>query len=214
MKYPLRFVWYVLRLVIIVAAAFAVLVVAFFIAMDSANVYVIVSDGMKANATAVLMPDQGADLTEYFSEGYLKQHPTQDTSQYANFVITGFDYRLSVESLWCNPWNNTATVTVVESIPTITSSSIEGTTDESGKAATEPPQWPRSRYKIKCIRENGAWRIDSIELVESLKPEPTSSPEPSNYITASPVPTKTPAPTVSAAASQSASASPTPSPAK
>jgi hypothetical protein len=209
MKYSLRFVWYVLRIVIIAASAFAILVVAFFIAMDSANVYVIVTDGMKARATAALMPGQGVDVSKYFTQGYLDKQSTMDNSGYATFVITDFDYRISVESLWCNPWKSTATVTVVESIPDFT---FTGSVQESeDKASAEPPAWPRARYKIYCIRENDVWRIDSLEKVESLPPEPTLSPEPSSYITASPLPTSTLPPSMNPSTLPSAevSASPT-----
>jgi hypothetical protein len=213
MKYSLRFVWYVLRIAIVAVSAFAILAAIFFIAMDSANVYVIVSDGMKTKATSVLMPSGGADLAKYFSAGYLSKNPSVDRTQYANFVITDFTYDLSVESLWCNPWGNTATVTVVESIPRIKTAATPDLAEEEEKAADKPPQWPRARYKIKCIRENDVWRIDAIELAESLKPEPTASPEPSTYITASPAPTSTASPSPAPGATASPDASATASPA-
>jgi hypothetical protein len=206
MKYSLRLVWYVLRIILIAASAFAMLAVAFFVAMDSANVFVVVTDGMKAKATAVLMPGQGADLGKFFTERYLAGDPTQDRSRYADFVIKDFDYRISVESLWCNPWKDTATVTVVESIPTIFYSGTAAATEDGGKPSAEPPQWPRAKYRILCVRQNDVWRIDGVELVQSLPPEPTPSPEPSVYITASPVPTATPSAVASPQASASAQA--------
>lgn len=204
MKYSLRFVWYLLRIIIIAASAFAILAVAFFMAMDSANIFVVVTDGMKAKATAVLMPGQGADLAKFFSERYLAGDPAQDRSRYEDFVIKDFEYKISIESLWCNPWKDTATVTVVEFIPTIAYSGTVAASEDSGKPSAAPP-WPRAKYKISCIRENDVWRIESVELVQSLPSEPTASPEPSTYITASPVPTATPKP--SAAASPQASES-------
>lgn len=192
MKYTLRFVWYVLRIVIIAASAFAILVVAFFVAMDSANVYVIVSDGMKARAAAVLMPDQSTDLTKYFTDRFIKSQPTNAGSAYQGFAVTDFTYNLSVESLWCNPWKNTASVTIVESIPDIVSSASQADSDAAaGTKAPALPKWQRARYKISCIRIGGFWRIDNITKIEDLQPEPTPSPEPSSYITASPVPTTT-----------------------
>lgn len=193
MKFTLRFVWFVLRTVIIAVSAFALLLVAFFIAMDSANVYVVVSDGMKARAANVLTPGEAADLTKYFSVGYLNSHLEADRAQYAEYKITDFQYNLSVESLWCNPWGDTATVTVVESIPdfTYTEARIE---IEATATPAPPPQWQRARYKITCRREDDAWRIDRVDKLKDLPSEPTASPEPSVYISASPVPTATPTP--------------------
>jgi hypothetical protein len=192
MKYSLRFVWYVLKIIIIAASAFAILVVAFVMAMDSANVYVIVNDGMKAQASAELMPGQGADASKYFTQAYLDRQTSMDSSEYAAFVITDFNYKLDVESLWCNPWKNTATVTVVESVSSITFAGSAGETED--KTEPQPPAWPRAKYKIICLRVNDMWRIDSLEKIESLNPEPTASPEPSSYITASPPPTIAPSP--------------------
>jgi hypothetical protein len=193
MKFTLRFVWYVLRIVILAASAFAILVVAFFVAKDSANVYVIVTDGMKARASSILMPNQESSLSKYFTSGFIKSQTKN--SDYADFLISDFTYKLSVESLWCNPWKKIASVTVVESIPSIISSSTSAdTSTDSTKKAPVPPQWPRARYTVNCIRVADYWRIDSITKVESLQPEPTPSPEPSTYITASPVPTSTTTP--------------------
>lgn len=210
MKYSLRFVWYVLRIVIVGLAAFAVLVATFFIAMDSSNVYVIVTDGMKARVTAALVPSQAssADISNYFTDHFTKTQPAVDTAKYTTYAITGIKYKLDVESLWCNPWANTANVTVVESIPEMTYTPAQDVPE--GKESPEPPRWPRIRYKINCVKRDDAWRIDSIEKIETLTPEPTPTPEPSKYITASPLPT-TAAPTSSPLSDETAAPSPAPS---
>lgn len=206
MKYSLRFVWYILRIVIVAASAFAILAAAFFIAMDSANVFVIVTDGMKARATSALLPSQSTDLARFFTDSFLKNQPPVDTSKYAAFTITGIDYKLNVESLWCRPWQNTATVTVVESIPEMYYDIPMNA--EEGKDIPVPPPWQRARYKIQCVRTADAWRIDKIELVKALAPEPTPTPEPTGYVTASPQPTASasPAASVEAGSSESPSA--------
>jgi hypothetical protein len=209
MKYALRFVWYVLRIVIVAASAFAILIAAFFVAMDSANVYVIVTDGMKAHASSVLIPDNTVDLTNYFTDNYISSKAKNtDSSQYDDYVISDFDYKLNVESLWCNPWKNTATVTVVESIPKMVYTSANADTDtdsDTTKKQDAGPKWQRARYKVSCIRIDDVWRINSIEKLEDLQAEPTPTPEPSSYITASPLPSST-------ASSTSTSSSSTPMP--
>lgn len=213
MKYSLRLFWYILRIVLIAVSAFAVLIVAFFVAMDSSNVYVIVSDGMKARATNILIPVQSTDLSKYFTENFIKSQPAAGSSDYSSFTITDFSYKLDVESLWCSPWRNTATVTVVESIPSVSYVKPQGDTgDGEGKKAPEPPPWQRARYKLKCVRSGEYWRIDSMQKLEDLEAEPTASPEPSSYITASPLPTASPSP--SPALSSGPAASPSPSAAK
>jgi hypothetical protein len=207
MKYTMRFVWYVLKIAVIAISAFGILAVAFFVAMDSANVFVIVSDGMKARAEGMLVSSASPDLTTYFSAKFLQSQPSAKPAGYEEFTITSIKYKLSVESLWCNPWKNTATVTAVESIPDMAYSSTQAdATDTADKKPAEPPKWQRARYKIGCVRVGKAWRIDSIEKIENLEAEPTSSPEPSSYITASPLPTASPSPTPSVSPGPSPSA--------
>lgn len=191
MKYTLRFVWYILKIIIIALSAFAALAAVFYIAMDSANVYVIVTDGMKARVTSALVPSQSTDITRYFSSEFLSQNAL-DTTKYSGFSITSIKYDLAVESVWCNPWKNTATVTVVESIPEMAYD--EPADLPEGEKAPVPPQWQRARYKLTCIKRNDAWRIDRIDLVKALPPAPTPTPEPTGYITASPLPTPSPSP--------------------
>ena len=195
MKYSLRFVWYVLRIVIITLSAFAILAAVFYITMDSANVYVIVTDGMKARLTSSLVPQDATELKGYFTEEFLANN-TIDTSKYSDFTITGIDYDLTVESLWCNPWKNTATVTVVEAVKDI-KYELPAETAE-GVEPAKPPQWQRARYKIICLKINDAWRIDKVELVKALPAAPTPSPVPTNYITASPLPSSMPSNSITA----------------
>lgn len=195
MKYSLRLVWYVVKICAIALAAFAVLAVTFFVAMDSANVYVVVTDGMKARAAAVLTPSVDGDLSKYFAQSYLKNE-TPDTTAYSQYVITDFNYKMTVESLWCKPWENTATVTVVENIPDFrftASNSATDATDTDAEKVT-PPTWPKTRYQIQCRKVDGAWRMTDIKQMETLLPDPTRTPQPSTYVTATPLPTPSPTP--------------------
>ena len=201
MKYALRMIWYAVKVAIIAVSAFAILAVAFFVAMDSANVYIIVTDGMQAKAKSVLLKDTEADLTKYFSQSYLDGAAAELTPQESEYyTITNVDYKIKVESLWCQPWKNTATATVVESIPEIDYDVNEELTEEE-MDALQPPTWPRARYTLSIQKEDDSWRITSVQKVETLPPEPTPTPEPSEFITASP-PSSSP--------TASATASPTP----
>ena len=192
MKYSLRLVWYIVKICAIAIAAFAVLAVTFFVAMDSANVYVIVTDGMKARATAVLKPSTDTDLTKYFAQSYLKDE-TLDTAAYSEYVISDFNYKLTIESLWCKPWENTATVTVVENIPDFRYAASNAATDPDAETVADPT-WPKARYQIQCRKVDGSWRMTDIKQLETLLPDPTRTPQPSIYVTATPLPTPSPTP--------------------
>ncbi len=191
MKYTLRLVWYIAKVAGIAVSVFAILVVTFFVAMDSANVYVIVTDGMKARAGSVLTPGEDIDLSKYFAQSYLKNE-APDTTAYSDFIISDFNYKLTVESLWCKPWEDTAMVTVVESIPDFKYTSSNG--DDAESDVIISPQWPKTRYQLTCRQVDGAWRIFEVKQLETLLPDPTRTPEPTYFITATPLPTPSPTP--------------------
>ncbi len=198
MKVALRMIWYTARVALVVLSAFAILAVVFFVAMDSANVYIIVTDGMKAKADRVLLQETDTDLNKYFGQTYLDSITADLVPVESDeYTITNIDYNIGVESLWCQPWKNTATVTVVESVPEIDYDVSADLTEEE-MDAMEPPTWPRARYTVNLKKNDDAWHIVGVKKVETLPPEATPTPEPSEFITASPVPTATPTATVTA----------------
>ncbi|MDD4796453.1 MAG: hypothetical protein PHO66_01630 [Eubacteriales bacterium] len=178
-KYYLRFSWYVLRKVLLVLALFAALLAAFFIAMDTANVYVVVTDGLKARADAILVQQDDQQLSTYFDTAFLDADMQLKAQTYQAYTISDFIYHLDVESLWCQPWKGVAKVTVVESIPDMDAqmkNADEGEPDQE----VVVPAWTRGRYVLTCYKQNNRWLIRTMELVGVLEPEPTPSPEPTD----------------------------------
>lgn len=178
-KYYLRFTWYVVRKVLLVLLLFAALLATFFIAMDTANVYVVVTDGLKARADAILMQENTDELSSYFETAFLDSDLQLQDQTYQNYNVSDFIYHLDVESLWCQPWKGVAKVTVVESIPEI-DGGIKNVAEGEMQEDTALPAWTRGRYVLTCYKQDNRWLVSSMELVAVLEPEPTPSPDPTD----------------------------------
>lgn len=187
--HALRFVWVVIKLLGISLLVVGLLVISFLLAMDSANVYMIVTDGLKARADVALnQQDESSTLQNYFTGSFLSQDEMLRSLPYQNAVISGYTYHLSVKSLWCHPWDGTATMEVVEAIPEIDG---EMNADANGGDGTMP-EWQRTHYKVTCVKQDGQWLISGMEVLELMEPEETPTAEPS--VTPSPTPEATPTP--------------------
>lgn len=152
----------------------ALLVIAFYLAMNTANIWVLIGDGLKARAGVVLTGEDASDLTLFFRQEYLSQDPVlqvglSDTSPYRDYEIRGFDHRVRMISVWSWPWEDVARAEVVESIPfidgTIRSSQREAALAQGGEARLSPPAWATSHYLVTLVRTAGRWRISNLQSI-------------------------------------------------
>ena len=180
MKYALRFIWYILRVVAVILLVFSFMIVAFFVAKDTGNVYIIVTEGMEERAGVILQNQDAAELNTYFTADYLQGDPFLATTAYDSVNVRDFTYHLSLKSIWCYPWAGTAKVVVEESIPEITVASVTTYDDDGGQSTTVPdfPAWPRGRYELQLKNIGSKWYISAVTLLEQLEPEPTATPDP------------------------------------
>jgi len=193
MKYALRMLWYIVKLALVVLLMVGVLVVAFFTAMDSANVYIITSSGLEARAAVQLGIDAADELNSFYSAAFLFDSENYTNSAYDGCVIRDYKYDLKITSLWCQPWSGTATVSVVEDVPQIDGDMITDEKDEDGNTITlDAPQWQRMSYTVKLVKSDSRWVINEITEQVELEPAPTPTDEPE--ITVGPTPTATPTP--------------------
>ena len=162
MRYLRRLVWYIASRLFIALILLGILTVTFYYAMNATNIYVIVKDGMARRAQVVMMDEPLSSLDAYFTSTWIErdqliQSAVSGTDPYQNVSVTGFDHRISLHSVWCWPWENIATATVTERIP-----SIDGKAAGGGSV----PAWPDGKYSMILTRESGNWKIRNITAVE------------------------------------------------
>lgn len=176
MRYFRRFIWFFASRLLVVCLALGMMLMAFYLAMNASNIYVIVKDGLAKRAQTVMMAAPEEELADYFTASCLESDAAlktarQNASPYQLYYsITGFDHRIVLKSVWCWPWDVTATATVEERIP-----AIDGRLSATGhewaselSLSNTPPAWTAGRYRITLIQQNGHWKINMMSFLGTL----------------------------------------------
>lgn len=177
MGYLRRLVWYVASRLLIACLVLGMMVVAFYYAMNTTNIYVVLKDGMARRAQVVMMEEEASELTKYFLPSFLERDAAllatqQGNSPYKDYNIRGIDHRLEMDFMWVWPWDESVKVDITEQIPRI-DGRIRGDRAEAavaarGENAVYPPSWQSAKYRAVLTKENGQWRIKSLALIENL----------------------------------------------
>lgn len=174
MVYTRRLVWYITSRLIILCILLGIILCAFYMCLNTADIYVVLTDGLKQRAETILTREDAESLNFYFHADFLSTDPALEgafdgTSVYDDYKITGIDYDLKIEKLWAWPWDSFATCTVVERIPTITGSVISSRRNEVSAAV---PQWQGGRYDLTLVKVDGVWKIIGMQqktvLIEAV----------------------------------------------
>ena len=172
-----RFLSFIASRMFMLTVVSALLIIAFYLAMNTANIWVLISDGLDARAGVVLMGEGEEELTKYFRQEFLSQDPVlrvalSDTSPYRDYDIRGYDHRVKMISVWSWPWETVARAEIIESIPaidgTILSSKREAALAEGGEERLSPPKWATARYRVTLVRSAGKWMISNLHLLEQI----------------------------------------------
>jgi len=193
-KYLRRLLSFFASRLIAFTAVVALLILAFYLAMNTANIYVLLGDGMKLRASVILTREGAEELPNFFADEFLTRDETlsiglSNQSPYIDYKITSFNYELSMEWMWSWPWEDRAQAVIVERVPRIVGSVLSEKKDlvKEGTLSANPPAWYGGRYAVTLVRAGGQWKIAGLTLRQMIV-EPTETPS------ASPTPAPAPAP--------------------
>lgn len=192
MKYVRRFMWFIASRLMIFSVIVSVLILAFYMAMNTANIYILLSDGMSMRTEAILTREKTDELTNFFRDDFLSSDQTlsvglSDQSPYANYKINSFESDVQLEWVWSWPWDDVAQATMVHRVPVIKGAIIseKASLVTNGTLSANPPKWQGGRYEMTLYRDNGRWKIAGMKQTQViLEPDPTPTPAP----TATPAP--------------------------
>ena len=124
MKYIRRLLWFVATRLAAISVIVGLLVLVFYLAMNTANIYLLLSDGMKLRTGVILTREDAEELTSFFTDDFLMSDETlsiglSQQSPYVDYNIDTFNYEMTMEWMWAWPWENTATATIVEKVLTL-----------------------------------------------------------------------------------------------
>lgn len=186
MRVVFRFLWYVFSRIIIWGFAVALVVLAFYAAMDFMNAQILVKDGLQLRAEVIIKGDDPTSLSKVFSKSFLEQDALLSSGTYRSYAISDLDYSADVGFHLIMPWQSAITLRVTEEVTGIEGTPL-GSAEGDGALSETPPYWQNAVYNVRLIRYEGNWRIISMDLVESL-PMPTPSPSPTPGLTPKPSP--------------------------
>ena len=178
-----RLVWFIASRLIVLCILCGILVCGFYMCLNTANIYIILTDGLEKRASVILTQEDAENLNFYFHADFLSADRALEgafdgTSVYDDYTITDFEYDLKIERLWAWPWDNYATCTVVERVPSITGSVIASRRSE---ASATVPSWQGGRYDITLVKTGGEWKIIGMQqttvLMEAAGSEAESAEE-------------------------------------
>ena len=180
MKYIRRFVGFLASRALLWTIMLAVLACGFYMCMNTANVYIVLDDGLEKRVSVILTREDAPELNKYFHADFLSADPAllaafNGSSPYVDYNITGFEHKLEVESLWAWPWDSYATCTVVERVPNITGKVLSS---RSSEVSPEIPSWQGGRYEITLAKTGGLWKIAGMcqtSIIVESTPTPAST---------------------------------------
>jgi hypothetical protein len=86
--------------------------------------------------------------------------------------VKGFDHRLSMDWMWCWPWDDTARATITERIPAIDGKIISAYKEVTPQEQWPVPRWESARYNVVLTRENGQWHIKNMSYAGAVAQTP------------------------------------------
>ena len=106
-----RLVWFIAFGLILICTLGGMLVCGFYMCLNTANIYVILTDGLEKRADVILTQEDAESLNFYFHADFLSTDPALEgafdgSSVYDDYTITDFEYDLTIERLWAWPWDN------------------------------------------------------------------------------------------------------------
>ena len=163
-----RLIWFIATRLIILCIIAGMLVCGFYMCLNTANIYVILNDGLEKRVEVILTQQEAEKLNFYFHADFLSTDPALEgafdgTSVYDDYNISDFEYDMEIEKLWAWPWDDYATCTVVERVPEIKGKAISG----RGVSATIPG-WQGGRYDITLVKTAGNWKIIGMQQTTVL----------------------------------------------
>ena len=170
----LKFLWYLFSRLLIWGTAAALVVLAFFMAMDYMNVSTLAKDGMQVRAEVVKKDSDPTTLSKVYSKGFLESDELLKSNKYSQYLVSDFDYNAQSNVVFVFPWQTSVTLRITEKVKNIKGSPVPGL-DEAA-VPEEPPVWDNAVYDVALVRYEESWRIVSMDLVEEL---PDSTPSPS-----------------------------------
>ena len=182
MKYLRRLLWFLASRMLVFTFCVSLVTLAFFMAFNTANIYVLIEDGMTARANMILKRESASSLDNYFRDEFLAEDDALQIglsadSPYLDYNITGYEHDVKVNWMWVWPWEDTATATIAETVSNIRGRPVAEAQSlvNEGLISAAPPSWQGGEYEVTMLRTGGRWRIAGLRQTR-IFPQETPAP--------------------------------------
>lgn len=145
------------------------MVLAFFLAMNAANIYILLSDGMQARTQTILTREDAQMLPNFFRDELLNNDEAlkiglSGESPYVNYRVTSFESKVGLEWVWSWPWEDVAQATIAHTVSDIKGAALSDKSAlvASGQITASPPVWHGGIFNVTLERVKGQWKITSM----------------------------------------------------
>ncbi len=169
MKYLRRLLGFLAGRLLVVTFCVSLVTLAFYMAFNTANIYVLIEDGMAERASAILRRESSTTLDNYFRDEFLAGDEALNIalspdSPYLDYDIASYEHDLRVNWMWVWPWEDTATATISETVENIRGKPVAAVQSlvNEGQLSATPPSWQGGEYEVTLLRAAGRWRIAGL----------------------------------------------------
>jgi len=169
----LKFFSYIVGKLLTAAIVLGLVVLAFFTALDTMSVNVMLKDAMAFRSGVILQYDKKMDETvmdRLFTSEYIQKSGLEQNAQSSDYVIEDFDERTDVTLTVIFPWQNEAQVKVRDVVDSIDYEYIG-----AGEASDEDINFTSGEYLLTVVRIDDKWKISDIQLLNEIVVEPAES---------------------------------------
>lgn len=179
-----KFLWFAAKKLAAGLVIVFLLISAGFIGYDSANVYVMVHDGMTQRMSVITEKTADATiLTKYFTPDCIATDSMISGSVVPDGVnVQDYSYQSRIKKLWVWPWKSRTKITVRDEVSRLTLAPAE-----EGGTVPQTLDLGSGELRISLVKQNGRWYINGIERLttqaqldaeEAMKnPAPTPAPD-------------------------------------
>ena len=171
-KTTLRFFAYIGGKILAVLLALAFIVFAFFTAVNTMNVQVMLKDAFTLRSSVMLKQSDNDDvelISKVFSEEYIKK--TGLTSQTDNraYDVTNYNQDTGIEFRIVWPWDNEIKIEVTDIVDDVRATLVNDTVDEA--QLKDKYLMDSGKYDVIVKKQDNGWIVEDMEFKEKIEPE-------------------------------------------
>ena len=170
-----RGILYVLSCIVVVIIVVALIIGAYYTAMNTMNVNMLTRDAFAKRAQAVLLPSgDGSDrimLEKLFAPRVIAMDEMLSSHYYDDYEIINYYEDTDVEFHIVWPWEDETTIQVTEKVRDISGKRIPAAGEDGAAATDEQPfSWRNGVYEVLLRKDKvtESWKIYGLELVEPI----------------------------------------------